>query len=146
MLNKIQTKIQIKIRTTKFWIALITILLLCTLPGIVLFFSESESMTAEIIFQGEAIEQIALDCVTESYTITVAGKIGNTSISVEPGHIRVLASDCPDQICVNHGWLKSEAAPIVCLPNELVIRLLPQKTGSGHFFETDATEIDGISK
>lgn len=92
------------------------------------------------------MEQIALNRVTDAYTITVDGKIGHTSISVEPGRIRVLASDCPDQICVNHGWLKSEAAPIVCLPNELVIRLLPQKTGRTHFLETDTTEIDGISQ
>lgn len=33
----------------------------------------------------------------------------------------MLEAECPDHTCINMGWLDS-AAPIVCLPNRLVIR------------------------
>lgn len=42
-------------------------------------------------------------------------------IQIQDGRIRMLEADCPDYICMQMGWLDS-AAPIVCLPNHLVIQ------------------------
>ena len=42
-------------------------------------------------------------------------------IQIQDGRIRMLEADCPDHICMQMGWLDS-AAPIVCLPNHLVIQ------------------------
>lgn len=42
-------------------------------------------------------------------------------IQIQNGRIRMLEADCPDHICIQMGWLDS-AAPIVCLPNHLVIQ------------------------
>ncbi|MDE6103825.1 MAG: NusG domain II-containing protein, partial [Oscillospiraceae bacterium] len=36
--------------------------------------------------------------------------------------ISVINAECPDQTCVKMGELKSSAAPIVCLPNKLVVK------------------------
>ena len=33
----------------------------------------------------------------------------------------VTDAGCPDKICVNHGELRTEMLPIVCLPNRLII-------------------------
>ena len=41
-------------------------------------------------------------------------------IQIQSGRIRILEADCPDHTRVPMGWLDS-AAPIVCLPNHLVI-------------------------
>ena len=41
-----------------------------------------------------------------------------------PGGIRVSFADCPDQICVDQGWLSGGRIPIVCLPHRLVIELV----------------------
>ena len=42
-------------------------------------------------------------------------------IEIRDHRIHVLEADCPDQVCVDMGWLDS-AAPIVCLPHHLVIQ------------------------
>ena len=51
-------------------------------------------------------------------------------IVVETGErgVRVAASDCPNQICVQQGWRKSNTDIIVCVPNKLVITILGAQT------------------
>ena len=41
-------------------------------------------------------------------------------IEIKDHRIHVLKAQCPDNTCVSMGWL--ESAPIVCLPNRLVIQ------------------------
>lgn len=44
-------------------------------------------------------------------------------IEVKDGKIRVKKSDCPQKICVKHGWLRYANDVIVCLPNKTIIYL-----------------------
>lgn len=54
--------------------------------------------------------------------LTVSGPAGENTIAVSNGEIRVTHADCPDQICVQHGPLRQDGSPIICLPNHLTIR------------------------
>lgn len=42
-------------------------------------------------------------------------------LEVKNGRIRVSKSDCLQQICVKHGWLKYSSDIIVCVPNRCII-------------------------
>ena len=42
-------------------------------------------------------------------------------LEVKKGRIRVSKSDCPQQICVKHSWLKYSSDIIVCVPNKCII-------------------------
>ncbi len=53
-------------------------------------------------------------------------------LEIKDGKIRVSEAACPDNTCVKMGWL-SASAPIVCLPNHLVIK-----------FALDYDEIDAV--
>ena len=80
--------------------------------------------TVGIWLDGQCLERIDLSRVTEPYTFPLTGKSGLTNlVEVEPGRIRVREADCPDQICVDRGWLEADGQPIVCLPNTLVIQV-----------------------
>lgn len=80
---------------------------------------------ARITLDGELVEEIDLSAVTEPYTFTVEGPGGFTNtIQVEHGRIRVLEAGCPDQVCVNQGYISDGTVPIVCLPNRLVIEIV----------------------
>jgi len=48
-------------------------------------------------------------------------------IEVKGGRIRVKDSDCPQKICVKHGWLRYANDVIVCLPNKTIL-YLPKKS------------------
>ena len=50
---------------------------------------------------------------------------------VAGGEVFVSQADCPDQVCVAHGFLVSGKEPIICLPNRLVIRFLEDARTDG---------------
>ena len=61
--------------------------------------------------------------------LTLEEEGGSNTVQVEKGRIRVSEADCPDQICVNQGWISGGAVPIVCLPHRLMIEIV----GGGAF-------------
>jgi hypothetical protein len=114
-----------KTRSDRFWLILLgTILVLSAALCAYLYTRTDPGTTAVITLDGAEVERIDLSAVKETYTLTYTGKSGVTDVvEVSPGQIRVLEADCPDQICVKQGWIKNSVAPIVCLPNALVIQI-----------------------
>ena len=111
-------------RSTKFWIILFAALLAVSAVGSYLVLRGRTGAVAEIYSGGELIESIDLSLVTEGYSFTVTGPDGGeNTVLVEPGRICVSQADCPDQVCVHQGWIETGVVPVVCLPNELVIRI-----------------------
>ena len=76
---------------------------------------------AEISSDGEVICTVDLRIDREMLIESAYG--GTNLIVVEDGQIRVKEASCPDQICVQRGYC-SGGAPVVCLPNRLVITFL----------------------
>jgi hypothetical protein len=56
--------------------------------------------------------------------IDVPGPLGTTIVRVEAGAVRVASSPCRQQICVGMGAARKAGAVIVCVPNEVVVRVL----------------------
>lgn len=65
------------------------------------------------------------DGVTEA-----VGPLGVTRIEVRDGRVRVVSSPCPRQACRHGGWIGAAGEMLVCLPNEIVIRLPGQRAGA----------------
>ena len=55
----------------------------------------------------------------------MTSKYSNT-ITVKDGKIAVTESDCPGEDCENCGWSDSTGRSIVCLPNEVEIRIIAE--------------------
>lgn len=87
--------------------------------GTVLSFSGGSSQTVEIISDGEVLYTIDLSHAADR--VIRVDKVGCNIIEITGGKIHVSEADCPDKTCVRMGFLQG-AAPIVCLPNRLVIR------------------------
>ena len=93
---------------------------------------QEENPVARITLDGELVKEIKLNQVGASFSFTVTGASGLTNtILVEKGRIRVEEADCPDQICVDQGFISDGTVPIVCLPNHLVIEII----GGGEAFD-----------
>jgi hypothetical protein len=75
---------------------------------------------AEVQVAGDVVAtlDLARDGVSE-----VAGPLGLTRIEVRGGRVRVLSSPCPRQACRHGGWIGAAGEVLVCLPNEVVVRL-----------------------
>ena len=89
---------------------------------------ETQRPVARITVNGTLVNEVALDSDSLPQTFTYEGPGGfSNTIVAEPGRIRVEAAGCPDQVCVNQGWISDGTVPIVCLPNKLIIEI----TGGG---------------
>ena len=122
-------------RSTRFWVLIVAaVLAVSLLAAAVVRLASPGGSVAEITVDGQVVERIDLDRVTEGYTFMVEDEWGSNTIQVEPGRIRVLEADCPDQVCVDQGWIADGTVPIVCLPHKLVIEIV----GGGSAFDAAA--------
>ena len=96
--------------------------------------TEMADPVARISRDGVVLKEIPLDRVGRSYSFVLEDERGSNTISVERGRIRVSQADCPDQVCVDQGWISDGTAPIVCLPHKLVIEIV----GGGEAFDAAA--------
>lgn len=84
-----------------------------------------QAIIAEIYQNGKLIDTIDLNTVTESYTLRIDGDHGAYNIiEVHPGEIGMCEASCPDGLCVTMGLIHTEAVPITCLPNKVIIRII----------------------
>lgn len=82
--------------------------------------------SADILQNGTLLRTLSLDKPAE-FTVSAPNGESNT-VTVRDGRICVSHATCPDQVCVRQGWVSTDATPIVCLPNGLVIQV---KGGDG---------------
>jgi len=88
--------------------------------GIVYLNTQQDPKKYACIYEdGELVHKINLNNVTKSYTIV----IGGNTVLVEKGQISMLEADCPDKVCVKQGAISEGAIPIICLPNNVLIKL-----------------------
>jgi len=106
---------------TKYWVILFILILAVCAVCCVVFFRGSDGAMAEISSDGEVVCTVDLRIDQEMQIESANG--GTNLVVVENGQIRVKEASCPDQVCVDRGYC-SGGAPVVCLPNRLVITFL----------------------
>jgi len=92
--------------------------------------NESEKKYACIYQDGVLVHKINMSDVEKPYTVTV----GSNVILVQKGQISMADADCPDGLCIKQGAITGDVRPIVCLPNNVVVKLT-----------NDENDVDAIS-
>lgn len=109
-------------KNLKWALAFLLLIIICIL---IIFFHNNSSKTAktaEIIQNGEVIRTVDLQNVPTPYEFEVISPDGGyNTVRVEYGKIGIIHASCPDQICVNQGFIASGVLPVVCLPNRLSV-------------------------
>ena len=113
---------------TKYWIALLAVLLAVCLGLSLLVMGGEEASRAQITSGGKLVRIVDL---AVDQTFTVHTEEGYNVVTVRDGKIAVTEASCPDHYCMARGFCSS-GTQIVCLPNRLVIEFLGE------------AEIDGI--
>ena len=116
-------------KKTGFWIAIVAVILVCSLIPLFLLRAGEEGGRARILLHGEELRTVDLTS-SATETFAVEGEDGHRNVvAVEKGRIRVTEANCPDQVCVRQGWIRDGATPIVCLPHGLVIEITGVEDG-----------------
>ena len=113
---------------TKYWIAILAIVLLLCAGASLLTFGGEDASRAQITSSGKVIRTVDLS-IDQEFTVETDG--GYNVVTVKDGKIAVTEADCPDHYCMDRGFCAG-GAQIVCLPNRLVIEFLGEP------------EIDGV--
>jgi len=82
---------------------------------------------------GERFAQISVDRQvvlsvpsTRQHTIFESGGV-QVAFSPSAGAARFMRSDCPDQICVQAGWLSLPGQMAVCVPNRTALLIVGER-------------------
>ncbi len=62
--------------------------------------------------------------ISDSQTLTVTGKLGETVIEIKDGKIRFVSSPCPHKHCVKTGFIENKNEGIICLPNKVSVFII----------------------
>jgi hypothetical protein len=82
---------------------------------------------AQVVVSGEKVLTLEL---SREGVHDVLGPIGVTRIEVRDGKVRVLSSPCPRQVCRHGGWIGDPGTLLVCLPNQVLIRVPGEPAGA----------------
>ncbi len=116
--------------STKIMAVCFSVAAIAAAAGIIYMNTNAQEKKYACIYEdGVLIHKINLSDVQKPYTITVGGNV----ILVEKGQISMTDADCPDELCIKQGAISDDARPIVCLPNNIVIKLT-----------NDETDVDAI--
>ena len=95
--------------------ALAVLVAVCFLPK-----NSTDPVMAEVYHSGELVRMLPLE---EDTTFELEGVYLNT-ITVRDGAVSITSSDCPGEDCVHSGAISSMGRSIVCLPNEVEVRVV----------------------
>ena len=70
--------------------------------------------------------------LSQDDVLTVASSAGTNVIEVQAGKVRVSEADCPNQDCVEQGWISKAGQQIVCLPHKLVVNITDEDASSAY--------------
>jgi hypothetical protein len=103
---------------------IITIGLISLLILIAIFFTyEDGSKNAKVYYKNNLVLTIDLE-KEESKEYYVNGKNGKITIFHQNGKIKVLEENSPLHICSKQGFISESYETIVCLPNEVIIKIV----------------------
>ncbi|MEI7542933.1 MAG: NusG domain II-containing protein [bacterium] len=115
-MKKLKTQKAIYRATYYDYLLAIIIVVLSVAPLFAFVKSATNPLKAEIYVNNKLLEQINL-------SIDGTTNIGNMQIEVKDKKVRVLKSDCPNQICIHAGWISQPGQSLICLPNKVVVNI-----------------------
>lgn len=101
------------------------------------FLMSDTAARAEIYYNSELVLTIDLDTGEEKF-FSIPQKPNVVFHLDKEGNICFEKSDCPDQVCVHAGKLHMVGQSAACLPNGIVVKIVPKK-------ERSEDDIDVIS-
>lgn len=90
--------------------------------------SNYDARIVEVIDSGEVIYTGALDEIDEE-SFRIDTDQGYNIIWIHQGVVTVIEADCRDQVCVLSRDISQPGESIVCLPHELIVRIVGTQTG-----------------
>ena len=108
-------------RRADLWIILVALLL--AFVALLLSLGRTVGTVATVYYNGEKIDSISLEDITEQTEISYSFKEGSVVLRVTPGGVSVCSSDCPTATCIKTGEISRTGEAIVCVPLRFSVKV-----------------------
>lgn len=103
-----------------FDILLISVLLCLSLCIFgILMFNREKGSTVIVEVSGKTVGVYSLD---KNIEIEING--GSNHLVIKDGYVYLTDADCPDKTCVKTGKISYSGQSIICLPNQVIIKII----------------------
>ena len=87
--------------------------------------------SAKITVDGFEVMTIPADQLARSGSFELDANGFHYTVEYEAGRIRISQADCPDQVCVQTGWVSRLGQVSACVPGHLILSVDGSPAGSG---------------
>ena len=101
-------------------IILLAVIVIVLLPIAIFLLNTGKGATAVVKSDGKVIETLSL---YKNGTYTYKNDNGYNIVEVTDGKVRVIEADCPNQDCVNKGYIKRNNESVICLPHKFEVTI-----------------------
>ncbi len=84
-------------------------------------FGKPKGSLVEISVRGKVYMKQSLN---QDAIVDVPGLLGNTVVKISNQRVSILSSPCRDKICVHMGTIDAHGGVLVCVPNEVSVRVV----------------------
>lgn len=103
---------------------IITLLFLISIFLLLFNYTKKEAIILKVYVQNKEMIKKKIAELREAEKLEVKGVLGVSIFEYVKGKgVRMIASPCPDKICIKQGFIKRLGESIVCLPNRVIISL-----------------------
>ncbi|NCA99276.1 MAG: NusG domain II-containing protein [Clostridia bacterium] len=92
--------------------------------------------SADITVDGVVVKTIPADQLAQTGSFELDANGYHYTVEYEAGRIRISQADCPDQVCVQTGWVNRLGQVSACVPGHLILSV----NGSPGAGEGEVTE------
>ena len=101
----------------------------CVLFYVPLWFAYDGVQAEEVVVKVKD-EEVLRVSLWKNATYSVMGKLGEVMIEINDGKVRVEKENSPYHYCSIQGYVSDPSTPIICLPNEVVVRIEGSEKGA----------------
>ncbi len=105
---------------TFVWVIILAVILLNAVAASLIIMNTGNGYASVGVYvKGECIARLLLNT---DQTVRINTDEGYNIVEVKDGKVHIAEADCPEQTCVQSGWVSGSMMPIVCLPHQLIVR------------------------
>lgn len=97
--------------------------------------NKSEGTMVVVTVGGTVVETLPIDV---DKTIEIKGPVATNILQIKDGYADIIEATCEDEICVHSRKIKNNDETIVCLPNQVIVKVESNVTDNDNV-------IDGVA-